>query len=854
MTLMAERMSLSVAMAHAALFRPRPFGRAVVLHSTTAAVTTKTIPFQGIMVGTEAPQVSTLSRDGFWSVSGRKSDRIASKSLSRFTNTSNYPIEIDSDDDTNRELECPVAVIKRKNKRKVSNTISVVYRYQQMDGQGTYVRTNNPSIDSATVEAMVEQLVNKAITDYEAACLNSETGKEEEGLDIPVEWFRIVNRCTPKQFCKGLQTLKTKQKEAVQEMGFGKLLSFKVNGIPQKLGHYIVDRLDVTSMEILGREGPIKRLAEAGDDDSFNFKLDFLMLFLSTIVECHAHGKCKLDVLNYLADDTDISKVNWCSYIIDCIEKCKYGWLPNTKSPFKGPLAVLTLLYVDNVQCKGMNVDHTKAPIEFWNMQKLKQREALELVEISESGDLGNMIDLDRMFDQTICNKRRFERAITKKIEKEPKNHMVRLMAEKYERIFNEKPCVVQLKEKEVTKKNEEQFHVKKNEETSSIKKCTVLSDDTLGSGLRDDIDDRIMDVCLEINRRRQKWIESDEDEEDVDLETVNKNNKDSDDNNNHEVDLGCPSFSLGFTQEQHERKGLEQSEKPEGESKDKFQGCKLGATETEGKDVTKVSGDKVCIDKPDQILNQRFVVDEFPTFSLGLTQEGNQEEYNQIIGKGLSENMKACVVSENVTIVDRKFVGKTKKDILLEKYGANVPKQGGLKDSENEVVKESCMKPVMLKDEIPTFSLGLTQEVRREETNKFTGQREIGDETSITFVADKMNATDGKMVGRSKSEIVAEKFGASEAMNEGINVPRPKVVGWTKAVAINEVTTSPQSLCWGSEGTGLRPLVERSGLEDVKTQSFVAVESLNDSVGAGVLLHHLDGCKNSKTVLDVEG
>ncbi|KAD3337316.1 hypothetical protein E3N88_32836 [Mikania micrantha] len=358
---------------------------------------------------------------------GRKSDRIASKSLSRFTNTSNSPVQIDSDDDTNRELECPVAVIKRKNKRK-------------------------------------------------------------------------VNRCTPKQFCKGLQSLKPKQKEAVQEMGFGKLLSFKVNGIPQKIGHYIVDRLDVTSMEILGREGPIKvneeavfgllgvpnggidlknvnptknlckkiqewrnlytndyispselvkRFSEAGDDDSFNFKLDFLMLFLSTIVECHAHGKCKLDVLNYLADNTDISKVNWCSYIIDCIEKCKSGWLPNTKSPFKGPLAVLTLLYVDNVKCKGMNVDHTKAPIEFWNMEKLKQREALELVEISESGDLGNMIDLDRMLDQTICNKKRFERAIVKKIEKEPKNHMVRLMAEKYERIFNEKPCVVQLKEKE---------------------------------------------------------------------------------------------------------------------------------------------------------------------------------------------------------------------------------------------------------------------------------------------------------------------------------------------------------------------------------------------------------------------
>ncbi|KAL8226547.1 hypothetical protein R6Q57_016379 [Mikania cordata] len=193
-------------------------------------------------------------------------------------------------------------------------------------------------------------------------------------------------------------------------MGFGKLLNFKVNGIPQKIGHYIVDKLDVTSMVILGREGPIKVNEQAVfsllgvSSEGIDLKnvnptrnLDFLMLFLSTVVECHAHGKCKLDVLNYFGDGTEISKVNWCSYVIDCIEKCKYGWLPNTKSPFKGALAILTLLYVDDVQCKGMNVDHTISPIKFWNMKKLKQREVLELVEISESGDLGNMINLERM-------------------------------------------------------------------------------------------------------------------------------------------------------------------------------------------------------------------------------------------------------------------------------------------------------------------------------------------------------------------------------------------------------------------------------------------------------------------------
>ncbi|CAK9172723.1 unnamed protein product [Ilex paraguariensis] len=94
-----------------------------------------------------------------------------------------------------------------------------------------------------------------------------------------------------------------------------------------------------------------------------------------------------------------------------------------------------------------------------------------------------------------------------------------------------------------------------------------------------------------------------------------------------------------------------------------------------------------------------------------------------------------------------------------------------------------------------------------------------------------------------------------------------------TRAVPLNEVLPGePTILVLGSEGTGLRPLVERSCTqliripgnipmdvtggqdEKVKTaemdyscslqefQSFMAVESLNVSVAAGVLLHHLIG------------
>ncbi|CAH8356099.1 unnamed protein product [Eruca vesicaria subsp. sativa] len=96
------------------------------------------------------------------------------------------------------------------------------------------------------------------------------------------------------------------------------------------------------------------------------------------------------------------------------------------------------------------------------------------------------------------------------------------------------------------------------------------------------------------------------------------------------------------------------------------------------------------------------------------------------------------------------------------------------------------------------------------------------------------------------------------------------RVVGGSvspKAVALNEVLPGrPTILVLGNEGTGLRPLVERSCTDLVRIsgnmasdvaattefedgeveglRSFLAVESLNVSVAAGLFLHHLIGNK----------
>ncbi|KAL8215876.1 hypothetical protein R6Q57_022713, partial [Mikania cordata] len=104
-----------------------------------------------------------------------------------------------------------------------------------------------------------------------------------------------------------------------------------------------------------------------------------------TLVECHAHGKCKLDVLHYFSGGTDFSKINWCAYVVNCIKKCKLGWTRNTKSPFRGAITILMLLYVDSIECTGMIIDSSIRAIEFWSVDRLKKREGLEI----ENGGFG---------------------------------------------------------------------------------------------------------------------------------------------------------------------------------------------------------------------------------------------------------------------------------------------------------------------------------------------------------------------------------------------------------------------------------------------------------------------------------
>ncbi|MFS8023792.1 hypothetical protein Hanom_Chr16g01455691 [Helianthus anomalus] len=60
----------------------------------------------------------------------------------------------------------------------------------------------------------------------------------------------------------------------------------------------------------------------------------------------------------------NLSKINWCAYVIQQIKSCKVGWkMCDHDSPFFGPLTFLALLYVDRVKCTRFEVDRSINPI-----------------------------------------------------------------------------------------------------------------------------------------------------------------------------------------------------------------------------------------------------------------------------------------------------------------------------------------------------------------------------------------------------------------------------------------------------------------------------------------------------------
>ncbi|KAJ9543619.1 hypothetical protein OSB04_023326 [Centaurea solstitialis] len=226
----------------------------------------------------------------------------------------------------------------------------------------------------------------------------------------------IRTKTSPKTLCLLITKLTLPQAEAVEEMGLGSLLDMTVDGIPEKLGYFVVEHLNTETMELQFGVSEILGLPNVGIDLSVettdvenkivfkswrkkyegikirptnladdikksgladdDFKINFMLLFASIMGECSPQGCCLMTILQKFSSIEMINSVNWAKYIFDCLCRSKSSWRPNKPDTYyTGPLTFLTLLYVTRTEPLDVTVDQNAPPLCAWTMKMLRARQ-----------------------------------------------------------------------------------------------------------------------------------------------------------------------------------------------------------------------------------------------------------------------------------------------------------------------------------------------------------------------------------------------------------------------------------------------------------------------------------------------
>nr|KAJ0207451.1 hypothetical protein LSAT_V11C500239110 [Lactuca sativa] len=228
------------------------------------------------------------------------------------------------------------------------------------------------------------------------------------------EFYSMKNRCSRESLLSIILGLRKEQKECVRSMGFGALLKMKITDIPLKLGFYVLQKFDYERMviDIEGKElkvttesihdmlgipigygewkqqfkkdsiirlSAIKNVIVSTTQADLNFQLNFVVLFLNTFCESASMGICNLFRLSYISRKIDISNIDWCSYVLDCLVRTKNSYIPYSDTDFfVRPSAFLVLFYADNIRSEALMVTRKRPTICYWSSEKIKYRETFE--------------------------------------------------------------------------------------------------------------------------------------------------------------------------------------------------------------------------------------------------------------------------------------------------------------------------------------------------------------------------------------------------------------------------------------------------------------------------------------------
>jgi len=90
----------------------------------------------------------------------------------------------------------------------------------------------------------------------------------------------------------------------------------------------------------------VMKLIIETDDANFMFKKNFLVLFVNLIAECTANGTCNFDFISKIKNEDMIPQIDWCKFIYDKIKQSKQRWKSgNSNCFYVGPLTYIMVMH-----------------------------------------------------------------------------------------------------------------------------------------------------------------------------------------------------------------------------------------------------------------------------------------------------------------------------------------------------------------------------------------------------------------------------------------------------------------------------------------------------------------------------
>ncbi|GJY21969.1 peptidase C48, SUMO/sentrin/Ubl1 [Tanacetum coccineum] len=269
-------------------------------------------------------------------------------------------------------------------------------------------------------------------------------GKKNVGARTKHDVDRIHVRVSLWSLHRLIPNLSQKQREDVIDMGFGAVLGFKIKDVPTRLSYWLLDNFDEDAcvLNVNGKAIGITRetvkdvlglpmgsvYVEARDEADFRhplvvewkrqfgkkhryyhgpveqemirqqaaggwlFKLNFLVLYFTSIGESNKNATVNLKFLQCIADEHDIPNFDWCSYIVECLVRTKKSWVRNYH--YTGPVIVLLILYAYSIRPTTEYEEAELPLVNNWTVEMLNQLEQerfsptnVELeVELTEAG------------------------------------------------------------------------------------------------------------------------------------------------------------------------------------------------------------------------------------------------------------------------------------------------------------------------------------------------------------------------------------------------------------------------------------------------------------------------------------